>query len=127
MGNFFNNGSKILKLIVRVGIYHILINIKKKNCWFENWIFTQKILYIYRSQKDYRIYTHVCYHFVLFIVGSSDSDLWHWLQVSSVQLFKQCWRCFYLGHHCYKVIKNNHVVLRCFKIQWILEIQSNLY
>jgi hypothetical protein len=27
MGNFFNNGTKILKLIVRVRIYHILINI----------------------------------------------------------------------------------------------------
>ena len=27
MGNFFNNGPKILKLIVRVRIYHILINI----------------------------------------------------------------------------------------------------
>jgi hypothetical protein len=26
MGNFFNNGPKILKLIVRVRIYHILIN-----------------------------------------------------------------------------------------------------
>jgi len=29
MGNFFNNGPKILKLIVRVRIYHILINIYK--------------------------------------------------------------------------------------------------
>jgi len=27
MGNFFNNGPKILKLIVRVLIYHILMNI----------------------------------------------------------------------------------------------------
>jgi len=27
MGNFFNNGPKILKLIVRVRIYHILIYI----------------------------------------------------------------------------------------------------
>jgi hypothetical protein len=27
MGNFFNNGPKFLKLIVRVHIYHILINI----------------------------------------------------------------------------------------------------
>ena len=34
MGNIFNNGPKILKLIVRVRIYHILIN-------------------IYRSQTDY--------------------------------------------------------------------------
>jgi hypothetical protein len=31
MGNFFNNGPKILKLIVRVRIYHILINILKTN------------------------------------------------------------------------------------------------
>jgi len=27
MNNFFNNGPKILKLIVRVRIYHTLINI----------------------------------------------------------------------------------------------------
>ena len=39
MGNFFNNGPKFLKLIVRVRIYHILIYIWKKSCWFENWIF----------------------------------------------------------------------------------------
>ena len=32
VGNFLNNGPNILKLIVRVCIYHILINIKKKNC-----------------------------------------------------------------------------------------------
>ena len=29
MGNFFNNGPKILKLIVRVRIYHILITSRK--------------------------------------------------------------------------------------------------
>ena len=39
MGNFFNNGPKILKSIVRVRIYHILTNIQKQNCWFENRIF----------------------------------------------------------------------------------------
>jgi hypothetical protein len=31
MDNFFNNGSKILKLIVRVHIYHILYKSKKIN------------------------------------------------------------------------------------------------
>ena len=31
MGNFLNNGPKILKLIVRVRKYHILINIQKQN------------------------------------------------------------------------------------------------
>ena len=39
MGNFFNNGPKILKLIVRVCIYHIYIS---KNFF----------LNIYRSQMD---------------------------------------------------------------------------
>ena len=53
MGNFFNNGPKILKLIVRVCIYHTLINIYKKNCWFENWSFKNFFLKINRSQTDY--------------------------------------------------------------------------
>jgi hypothetical protein len=34
MGNFFNNGPTILKLIVRVRIYHISIIIYKKISWF---------------------------------------------------------------------------------------------
>ena len=32
MGNFFDNGPKILKLIVRVRIYHILIKPRKTRC-----------------------------------------------------------------------------------------------
>ena len=41
--NFFNNGPHIVKLIIRVHIYHILIDIhlEKKN-WFENWIYKKK-------------------------------------------------------------------------------------
>ena len=54
MGNFLNNVPKILKLTVRVRIYHILINFFKKNCCFENWIFKNFFLKIYRSKTDYR-------------------------------------------------------------------------
>jgi hypothetical protein len=53
MGNFFNNGQIFFKLIVRVRIYRILIKIWKKKCWFENWIFKNLFLEIYRSQTDY--------------------------------------------------------------------------
>ena len=47
MGNFFNNGPKILKLIVRVRIYHILIYMQKINCGFEKLIFKNFLLKIY--------------------------------------------------------------------------------
>ena len=54
MGNFFNNGPKILKLIVRFRIYISYFNKHlEKNCWFENWIFKNFFLKIYRSQTDY--------------------------------------------------------------------------
>ena len=53
MDNFLNNEPKILKLIVRVHIYHILIYIQKNKCWFENWIFKNFFMKIYRSQMDY--------------------------------------------------------------------------
>ena len=53
MGSLFNNGSQILKLIVRVHIYHILIHIKTKNCSLENWIFKNFFLKIYRNQTNY--------------------------------------------------------------------------
>jgi len=39
MGNFFNNGAHILKLTIRVCIYHIYKYTSSKKCWFENWIF----------------------------------------------------------------------------------------
>ena len=53
MDNFFNSGPKILKLIVRFHIYHIFIYIQKKNCSYENRIFKNFFLDIYRSQTDY--------------------------------------------------------------------------
>jgi len=46
MGNFFNNGTQILKLIVRVRIYHIS---REKIVEFFRFI----SLSIYRSQTDY--------------------------------------------------------------------------
>ena len=48
MGNLFNNGPKILKLIVRVRIYHILAA----------WIFFKRNLKIYRSQTDFIAFTN---------------------------------------------------------------------
>ena len=56
---FFNNWPTILKLIVRVRKYHILINMQKKKCWFENWIFKNFFLEIYRSQTNYSNFSTV--------------------------------------------------------------------
>ena len=54
MGNFCNNGLKIVKLIVKSWyISYININLEKI-CWFENWIFKNFFLNIYRSQTDYK-------------------------------------------------------------------------
>ena len=75
MGNFLNNGPKILKLIVRVRIYHILINIQKKNR-FEIWIFKNFFLKIYRNQTDYKWYKrYVINFFVVVIVWQLDIQL----------------------------------------------------
>jgi hypothetical protein len=53
MGNFFNNGPSILKLIVKSSyISYINIHLEKKY-WFENWIFKNFFLKIYGSQTDY--------------------------------------------------------------------------
>ena len=52
MDHFFNNGPKILKLIVRVCILYT-IYLDKKYCLFENLIFKIFSLDIYRSQTDY--------------------------------------------------------------------------
>jgi hypothetical protein len=52
MGNFFNNEPTILRLIVRVRIYHTLIY---NYCTSrqKNWIFKNFFLEIYRSQTNY--------------------------------------------------------------------------
>jgi hypothetical protein len=49
MGNFFNNGAHILKLTVRVCIYHILAT----NVYLKTGFLRKNILDINRSQKDY--------------------------------------------------------------------------
>ena len=53
MDNFFNNGPKILKLIVRVRIYHILIYIEKKIVGLKIGFLRIFFCRLYRSQTDY--------------------------------------------------------------------------
>ena len=51
-------------------ILYINIHLKKK-CWFENWIFKNFFLYIYRSQTDYSL-TYI----LVFLVNFSFSIFW---------------------------------------------------
>ena len=55
MNNFFNNGPKFFKLMIRVRIYHILINIQKKIVDLKTGYLRKHFLKIYRNQMDYII------------------------------------------------------------------------
>ena len=63
MDNFFNNGPTILKLIVRIRIYHIIIYmyIQKKNVDLETGflrIFIWKFIEVKRTINDTNIMWH---------------------------------------------------------------------
>ena len=59
MGNFFNNEPTILRLIVRVCIYHTLIYIQENNVDLKKTgLLRIFFLEIYRSQTDYTNYKY---------------------------------------------------------------------
>jgi hypothetical protein len=81
-----------LKLIVRVRKYHILINIYKKNCWFENWIFKNIFLKIHKSQTDYssrnrQDWYKVLYQRTMYVISLSNISIkTNFKQITRVKL-----------------------------------------
>jgi hypothetical protein len=70
MGNFFNNGPKILKLIVRVRIYHILITSRKKivalktgflRIFFWSFIEVKRTITVYTANSGTPRHSKSCY------------------------------------------------------------------
>ena len=96
MGSFFNNGPKCLKLIVKSSYISYIKIYRENKCWFENWIFKNIFLKIYRSQTDYNI-TH---------------------DTEQLQIITE------LSTYIYDIVKHNVLIIKTMKLVFVASLLS---